>query len=93
MYKVTTADLGTAFLIYQSVMEILDEDSRQRLDQLRGNRFDKFQPQADAIDAALEKEAPKISENCENFCRMTLDGMFEMLEELFPVVTPEDATE
>ena len=91
MTKTTIADLGTAFVIFQSVLEVLDDESRTRLDKIRGDRFDKFKSLAEEIDKKLETEVELITANCETFCRMALDGMFDMLEEHFPV--EENASE
>lgn len=86
MYKAPTmADMGTAFILYQTVLEILSDEARDRLEIEAKEKFKKFSPQAPAIDAAMTENAAAVEANCEKFCSMALDGIFEMLEKLFPV--------
>jgi len=86
MYKEPTmADMGTAFILYQTVLDILSEETQGRLEIEAKEKFKKFSPQAPAIDAAMVASAEAVEANCEKFCSMALDGIFEMLEKLFPV--------
>jgi hypothetical protein len=95
MYKpATMADMGTAFILYQTVLEILSDEARDRLEIEAKEKFKKFSPQAASIDAAMTASAAAVEANCEKFCSLALDGIFEMLEELFPVEnTPENVPE
>lgn len=96
MNKTTAADLGTALVLYQAVSEILDDNAQERLEKIRFERFDKFKARAQEIDATLRAQEPAIEANCEQFCRLALDGIFTLLEEHFPVdaeATPENAAE
>lgn len=89
MNYATLADLGTAFVIYQAVYEILDDKSRYKLDRVRGNQFEKFSSQAEQIDALLVAQEPQVTANCEKFCEMALEGIFSMLDKHFPVTENE----
>ena len=94
MDNTTAADLGTALVLYQAVSEILDNNAQERLEKVRFERFDKFKSRAQEIDATLLALEPAIEANCEQFCRIALDGIFALLEEHFPVdveATSEDA--
>ena len=95
MDKTTTADLGTALVLYQAVSEILDDNAQARLEKLRAARFDKFKARGQEIDAVLMAVEPAIEANCEQFCRIALDGIFTLLEEHFPVnaTASKDAAE
>jgi hypothetical protein len=90
MDKATFADIGTAFILYQAVLEILSDEAVARLDKVRDERFNKFKPKAQEIDAQFVSQARLIEENCEKFCMLALDGIMNMLEQHFPT---EDAPE
>lgn len=89
MEKETAANIGTAFVLYQAVFEVLGAEAQFNLKREAQERFTKFDKVAGQIDEALVAESDAVEANCVKFCRMALDGIFDFLEDSFP----ENATE
>lgn len=80
----TIVNLGAAIMVYQTLFDILDKAAQERFQHAQVERFERFKPFGNEIDARLEESVEEVEVAVLNFIQRLQDDIFIILNEIYP---------